>query len=84
MAELLLDRIRTEIRDRVRELEPLAHEYGRLEAAATALGGPVDTHSTRPAPAASPKAPAKRRPKVSVQSVGLRRARGMDHRERGR
>jgi hypothetical protein len=62
MAELLLDRIHIQIRERVRELEPLAREYERLEAAAAALGGPVEERSTRDVPP-RPKVTAKRRPK---------------------
>src|SRR3954468_8879296 len=64
MAEPLLDRIHSQIRERVRELEPLAREYGRLDAALTALGGPVDSRSARPALTAKPAAMAKRRPKA--------------------
>src|SRR4051812_11560258 len=64
MAELLLDRIRAEIRQRKRELEPLAREYARLDAALTALGGLVDSRSVRPASASQPAVVAKRRPKA--------------------
>jgi hypothetical protein len=46
MADPLLERIHSQIRARVRELEPLAREHDRLEAALTALGGPVVGRAT--------------------------------------
>jgi|SRR4051794_24493712 sugar-specific transcriptional regulator TrmB len=66
MAEQLLDQIRLQIRDRVRELEPAAHEYERLDAALTALGGPADARASTPAlaPAAQEAAVSTRRPKT--------------------
>jgi IclR-like helix-turn-helix domain-containing protein len=63
MADLLLDRIHSQIRARVRELEPLAREHDRLEAALTALGGPVAGRAATSAPAAK-AATAKRGSKV--------------------
>ena len=79
MAEQLLDQIRLQIRERARELEPAAREYERLEAALTALGGPVDERSAAPAPAAKPAAAAKRRPKTPApgpRAVAKRAPRG--------
>ena len=63
MAELLLDQIRSQIRKRVRELEPVAREYERLDAALTALGGPVDEPAARSAVGPKPSAAVKRRAK---------------------
>jgi hypothetical protein len=64
MAESLLDQIHSQIRDRVRELEPAAREYERLDAALTALGGPVEARSARPAPLAKPEPTARRQPRT--------------------
>jgi hypothetical protein len=63
MAESLLDQIRSQIRERVRELQPVARDSERLEAALTALGGPVEAPS---APAPKPAAAMKRRAKRST------------------
>jgi hypothetical protein len=66
MAELLLDQIRSQIRERVRALEPTAREYERLDAALTALGGPIDAGPARATPASKPAAVVKRRAKRSA------------------
>ena len=79
MAELLLDRIHKQIRERARELEPFAREYERLDDALTALGGPLDSRSTKPARAAKPTAAAKRRPQAPARAgrtIPKRAARG--------
>jgi hypothetical protein len=79
MADLLLDQIRSQIRERVRALEPVAREYERLDAALTALGVPVDEPSARTGPVAKPAADAKPRPKVPAshrRAVTKRAARG--------
>ena len=68
MAELLLDRIHKQIRERARELEPLAREYERLEAALTALGGPLGSRSTKPTRAPTRAAVAKRRPQTPARA----------------
>lgn len=54
-----LDEKHKEINDRLKELSPAVAEYKRLEAAATALDGIQG--STNGAPAATPRAPARRR-----------------------
>jgi hypothetical protein len=57
MAELLLDQIRSQIRERVRELEPVAREYEPLDAALTALGGSVNVRPARATPRGNPRPP---------------------------
>src|SRR4051812_5829254 len=53
MAELLLDRIRAELRDRLRASADAVHEYERLEAALAALGASKSTGGERSAPRSS-------------------------------
>ena len=65
-----LDEKRKEIAGRLRELEPLVHEYQRLEAAAAALDGLPATG-----------APARRRP---ARATPPARARGASQARRGR
>jgi hypothetical protein len=50
MPEPLLDQIRSQIHARIRELEPAAREYARLDAALTALGGAQTTPNAKPRP----------------------------------
>jgi hypothetical protein len=75
MAELLLDRIHSQIRDRALELEPAVREYDRLEAALTVLGG-LDDAPVPSAPATSQPRSGKRRPKPSAPTRGKRSPRG--------
>jgi hypothetical protein len=51
MPEPLLDQICSQIHARIRELEPVAREYARLDAALTALGGAPTTSDAKPRPA---------------------------------
>ncbi|HYM56243.1 MAG TPA: hypothetical protein VES97_12845 [Solirubrobacteraceae bacterium] len=50
-----LDEKRREITDRLKELKPYVDEYGRLEAAASALDGVGGSTSTRTATATAPR-----------------------------
>ncbi|WP_028060978.1 helix-turn-helix domain-containing protein [Candidatus Solirubrobacter pratensis] len=61
MAEPLLDRIRTEIRARLRQCEAAALEYARLEAALVALGDVQGPTSTTPRISDAPASPSARR-----------------------
>jgi hypothetical protein len=75
MAELLLDQIHSQVRERVLALEPAACEYERLEAALTALGG-LDDAPVPSAPATSQPRTAKRQPRPSAPTSGKRAPRG--------
>jgi sugar-specific transcriptional regulator TrmB len=61
MPTMLLDEIRSQIRDRLRELEPAARESERLEAALAALGGVRQPSSARKAKPSRPAARPRRR-----------------------
>jgi hypothetical protein len=64
MPEPLLDQIRSQIHARIRELEPAAREYARLDAALTALGGAPTSSDAKPRPAM------KRRTTTGRRTVG--------------
>src|SRR4051794_12015979 len=79
MAEPLLDRIHSDLRARVRELEPAVREYQRLEVASAALDGltaaqPVRKSAAEP-PATSP-APSRSTATSRRRSTGPRAPRG--------
>src|SRR3954453_10209370 len=79
MPELLLDRIHKQIRERARELEPLARQHDHLEGALTALGGALDSRAEGPARAAKPTTAPKRRPQAPAgagQTTAKRPPRG--------
>jgi uncharacterized membrane protein len=63
MAESLLDRVRGDIRARLKELEPSVKEYERLEPALAALRGVGDTSSANSPRVGAAKATGKRRPR---------------------
>ena len=86
MAEQLLDRVRAQIRARVRELEPAVRESEQLEAANAALDGlgiatpaadtsapaaAAPTRRRRPSSARRPGGPAKRAPRGANRTAVL-------------
>jgi hypothetical protein len=73
MAVLLLDQIRSQIRERVRKLEPAAREYDRLDAALIALGG-LDEAPVASAPTIRTPGTTKGRPTESAPVRGRRAA----------
>jgi hypothetical protein len=75
MPELLLDRVHSEIRARLRECEAAVCESERLEAALTALAGIQAPTRPAPEPAASLAAPRRRR-SSGQRSSGPRAPRG--------
>jgi hypothetical protein len=82
MAQPLLDRIHTQLRARVRELEPAVSEYEQLRAADAALAGlapgqPSDGSAAATTPSASPPP---RRPASRRRSTGTRASRGANRR----
>src|SRR3954452_1316169 len=71
MAEQLLDRIRAEIRERLKESEAPVREYERLERALEALGGQVDAEpGSRGAEASAPR----RRGRAKTRAGSAKRA----------
>jgi hypothetical protein len=71
MAEQLLDRIRAEIRERLKESEAAVREYERLERALEALGGQVDAEpGSRGAEASAPR----RRGRAKTRAGSAKRA----------
>lgn len=78
MAELLLDRVRTEIRARLAESEAAVREYERLQAALTALGGALPIAAMTALDDARPpaSAPARRRQNRGARAGAARAPRG--------
>jgi hypothetical protein len=77
MAEPLLDHIHSELRARVRELEPAVAEYEQLESADAVLAGlAVDQPGERRAAATTPSSPSPRRGARPRRSSGPRAPRG--------
>jgi hypothetical protein len=72
---LRLDQIHSQILERVRELEPAAREFDRLEAALTALGG-LGEAPVRPALAVPPPRAAEHRAKAPARARSKRAPRG--------
>lgn len=76
-----LKQMRSEIDDRMRELEPLVEEYRQLEIAAGALAGVTSA----PAPAATAaRVPARRRPRATRPPAGAATAGNGAAKQRGR